>query len=93
MAFVSNRYYSMLDKKGPEVLHYIYKLEKEQSQNSHDLLKLRNKPAQPFFTFTAPLYFQVQDQACVPFTVASSLAVLVNSQEQRVLYCDLLRLH
>lgn len=61
--------------------------------NSDDALELQNKPARPFFSFTAPLYFQVQDQACVPFAVASSLAVLVNSQEQRVLYCDLLRLY
>lgn len=61
--------------------------------HSYDALELENKPARPFFGFTAPLYFQVQEQACVPFTVASSLAVLVNSQEQRVLYCDLLRLH
>lgn len=59
----------------------------------YDVRELENKPARPFFSFTAPLYFQVQEQACVPFTVASSLAVLVNSQEQRVLYCYLLRLH
>lgn len=61
--------------------------------NSYDVPELKNKPAQPFFSFTPPLYFQVPDQACVPFTVASSLAVLVNSQEQGVLLCDLLWLH
>lgn len=34
--------------------------------NSYGVLELKNQPAQPFFSFTAPLYFQVQDQACVP---------------------------
>lgn len=32
MALVSNRYYTMLDKKGPEVLHSFHKLKNEHSQ-------------------------------------------------------------